>query len=494
MSVEEMVDAPSAPSSNSRTPADPTVDPSRGRASRGRDLLRKPFVVMPIATILVIALLWFFFGRSDGGAANTTLPQQVVTVSRGTMSETVSADGTVAAAQTDDLNFTDAGTVTEVNVKAGDTVSAGQVLAKINSAELQATVASANSNLADAEAKLADDQDSGASDEQIAADETSVTSAKDSLASAEKNLAGAALVATFDGTVASVDLTVGEVLGTGGTGGSNLTGSGSGSGQSSSDLGSGNTQGPSVGGAGSNSSNSSSSDSSSSTPQIQVVSTGRYTVDVSVDTNDIDAVKVGQEAKVTVSSGSSSNNSPFAGGFPGGGNFPGFDTNARGAGGTQNQQSNSSSTSGAASATGTVTAVSKVADASSGVASYPVTVTFDAASGEFFVGSSVKADITTATRQDVLRVSSAAVTTTNGQSTVKVATNGTATGPTETRTVQTGMTSDGMTEITSGLNEGEKVVISFRLPGANAGGGGTLPNFGSGGFPGGSPGGAGNGG
>ena len=197
MSIEEMVDAPSAPSSNSRTPADSTADPSPVRPKRRLDLLRKPFVVMPIATILVIALLWWFFGRSDGGAANTTLPQQVVTVSRGTMSETVSADGTVAAAQTDELNFTVAGTVTEVDVKAGDTVSAGQVLARINSAELQATVASANSNLADAEAKLADDQDSGASDEQIAADETSVTSAKDSLASAEKNLAGAALVATL---------------------------------------------------------------------------------------------------------------------------------------------------------------------------------------------------------------------------------------------------------------------------------------------------------
>jgi multidrug efflux pump subunit AcrA (membrane-fusion protein) len=141
-----------------------------------------------------------------------------------------------------------------------------------------------------------------------------------------------------------------------------------------------------------------------------------------------------------------------------------------------------------------VTAVSKVAGASSGVASYPVTITFDADSGEFFVGSSVKADITTATRQNVLQVSSAAVTTTNGQSTVEVATNGTATGPTETRTVQPGMTSGGMTEITSGLNAGEKVVIRFRLPGGNAGGGGNLPNFGSGGFPGAAPGGTGNGG
>ena len=45
------------------------------------------------------------------------------------------------------------------------------------------------------------------------------TSANDALTNAQEALAGASLVATFDGTVASVDLTVGEQLGSGGTGG-----------------------------------------------------------------------------------------------------------------------------------------------------------------------------------------------------------------------------------------------------------------------------------
>ena len=40
----------------------------------------------------------------------------------------------VAAAQTDNLSFTSPGTVTAVNVKAGDTVTTGQVLATIDSA------------------------------------------------------------------------------------------------------------------------------------------------------------------------------------------------------------------------------------------------------------------------------------------------------------------------------------------------------------------------
>ncbi len=91
------------------------------------------------------------------------------------MSETVSAEGTVAAAETDDLSFAASGTVTAVNVKAGDTVTAGQVLATIDSAELESDVAAANATVAEAKAKLADDEDAGASDEQLAADESSLT-------------------------------------------------------------------------------------------------------------------------------------------------------------------------------------------------------------------------------------------------------------------------------------------------------------------------------
>ena len=117
------------------------------------------------------------------------------------MSTTVSAEGTVAAAQTDDLSFTSSGTVTAVNVKAGDTVTAGQVLATIDSAELQSAVTSAESNLASAKATLSDDQDAGASSAQITADEANVSSAQTSLTTAQNNLAGASLVATFDGTV-----------------------------------------------------------------------------------------------------------------------------------------------------------------------------------------------------------------------------------------------------------------------------------------------------
>lgn len=430
--------------------------------------LLQPIVFVPVLIVVAIVGVWWFAIRADEPAtASATTTKQVVEVTQGPMSETVSAEGTVAAAETDDLSFGSSGTVTAVNVKAGDTVKTGQVLATIDSSELEAAVTSAEADLADAKAKLSDAETSGASDAQITADESNVESANDSLTNAQEALAGASLVATFDGTVASVDLTVGQELGSDGTDGTGSTGSDSGSGQSTPPLGSGN-------------SNPLASDSSSdtSTAQIQVVSTGRFTVELAVDSADVASVAVGQTATITPSTSSSSN-----GRFPGG--LGGFFQS--GGGGNQattpstgSSGSNSSGSTGTSTASGTVTAVGKIADASSGVATYPVTIAFDAAADKIYVGSTVTGDIATNTRENVVQVSSVAVTTTNGASTVTVATDGTSTGPTETRTVTTGLTANGNTEITSGLKAGEKVVISITRPGGT--GGFSPPSGGEGGF------------
>src|SRR5215510_9366932 len=98
----------------------------------------RPWVVMPLVAVLAVGGWWLWFRPDDNNAGAATSNGQVVTVTQGPMARTVSADGTIAAAQTDDLNFTSAGTVTAVNVKAGQAVKAGQVLATIDSAALQA--------------------------------------------------------------------------------------------------------------------------------------------------------------------------------------------------------------------------------------------------------------------------------------------------------------------------------------------------------------------
>jgi multidrug efflux pump subunit AcrA (membrane-fusion protein) len=196
---------------------------------------------------------------------------------------------------------------------------------------------------------------------------------------------------------------------------------------------------------------------------------------------------VGQTATVTRSTSSSSR-----GAFPGGLGKIFAQNGAQGpAADSSSDSGDSPSSSGTATdgteATGTVTAVGKIADASSGVATYPVTISFDASGDDFYVGSTVTGDIATNTRENVVQVSSLAVTTTNGVSTVTVATNGTTTGPTETRTVTTGLVANGNTEITSGLQAGEKAIITITRP---AGNGGFSPPSGGGpqGFEGGPPG------
>ena len=77
-----------------------------------------------------------------------------------------------------------------------------------------------------------------------------------------------------------------------------------------------------------------------------------------------------------------------------------------------------------------------VADASSGVASYPVTVSFTDTTGDYHPGATATVTITYAQVENVVQVPAFAVTTTNGTSTVTVS----ADGKKETRTVTTGLT------------------------------------------------------
>jgi multidrug efflux pump subunit AcrA (membrane-fusion protein) len=192
--------------------------PVEPRSPQSRRRRRRAVVIaIPALVIaLVVGGAWWFGVRDGGGTGvTTTTSEELVTVTRGPLTDTVSAEGTVAAADSADLRFGASGTVTAVTVGAGDQVVAGQVLATIDSAALEAEVEEARSDLADAEATLADDRASGASSTQVAVDEARIRTAQDTVTDAEEALAGATLTAEFDGTVASVNVSVGERLGTG---------------------------------------------------------------------------------------------------------------------------------------------------------------------------------------------------------------------------------------------------------------------------------------
>lgn len=91
---------------------------------------------------------WYFFLRSGPNQAQSRLTagSQVYTspATIGDLHVSTAASGKLAAYQSVDLSFSTSGTVTAVNVKEGDIVKAGQVLASLGSSEtLQANLAAA---------------------------------------------------------------------------------------------------------------------------------------------------------------------------------------------------------------------------------------------------------------------------------------------------------------------------------------------------------------
>ena len=152
-----------------------------------------------------------------GGLSITTV---TVPVTTGTIQQTVASSGTLEPASQANLNFAVSGTVTAVNVKAGQTVTAGEVLATVDTTALTEEVNTAQAQLTSAEDRLSSDEAATSpSQSTIDSDEASVTSAESSLSTAQTNLDDASLTSTIAGTVASVNLTAGQlVTGTGSTG------------------------------------------------------------------------------------------------------------------------------------------------------------------------------------------------------------------------------------------------------------------------------------
>ena len=221
-----------------------------------------------LATGLTLA----FTGGSP--ATGLVVSSETVKVTTGTIKQTVATSGTLEPATEASLDFGVSGTVTGVDVHAGEVVTAGQVLATVGTTALSSDVDAAQANVASAQARLSSDEAAGGSTTEIDSDEASVTSAESSLTTAQTDLADASLTSTISGTVASVDLTVGQAV----------TGTGTGGGG---------------GGEGGSDAAAADSDSTSSTGQVVVIGTNSYIVNTTVDDTDIGQVAEGDQATVT---------------------------------------------------------------------------------------------------------------------------------------------------------------------------------------------------
>lgn len=104
--------------------------------------LRRPlFWIALVVLALIAGGAYFFFSQSSTRAAAT------VTVTRGDLKATVNANARVRAVKTVDLAFPLSGLVKAVNVQVGDVVQADQVLAELETREVQRRVDQAHAAL-----------------------------------------------------------------------------------------------------------------------------------------------------------------------------------------------------------------------------------------------------------------------------------------------------------------------------------------------------------
>lgn len=278
--------------------------------------------------VLLLALIGggtlFYIRRQHN--AQVTYTQSAVTT--GNLAVTVSASGPLKANAEYDMNFSASGTISQIDVKVGQTVKAGQVLAKLNSTSLQDALAQAQQNVNNAQVVYNDAVNNGASQTQLDQDNNSLQSAQVALKTAQDNLNAATLTAPGNATVASINGIVGQTAG-------------SGSGTSS----------------------------SSSSAFIVLVDLSSYTITSQVNEADIANVQIGQPARFNVNA------------------YPNLTFRA------------------------TVSSIGLIGTTSSSVVTYPVTLTVDMNSvrgAHLYPGMTATANITTAQRIGATLVSNAA--------------------------------------------------------------------------------------
>jgi HlyD family secretion protein len=166
--MEDIKMQTTAPFPQARTPA--------GVKRPQRRWMRWLLIPLILAVIAGSGLWW----RSSQQTTATTTTTG--TVSQGDLTASVSGNGAVAAARTVDIPLQQAGTLTAIDVQVGDTMKAGQILAQIDSAELQLQLQQAQANLAAAQASYAQVKNGSATEQDLASAQAQLASAQAQLA------------------------------------------------------------------------------------------------------------------------------------------------------------------------------------------------------------------------------------------------------------------------------------------------------------------------
>jgi macrolide-specific efflux system membrane fusion protein len=385
---------------------------------------------------------YFLFGNKlQLTSSDSASGLRTTTVRTGDVTQSVSANGTIASQSTAAANFGVSGTVATLKVGVGTKVTKGEILATLDTTTFQAAVDEAQAAVTAAQASVdaaqaastASSSGSGGTStaqkqSQVASANSQLAQAQSTLTTAEKNLSETTLTAPIAGTVMAVSGAVGDTV----SGSGNSTGTGS--------AGStGNSANGNNGQSNNNSSSSSSaSSSSSSSGFVSIYDMGHLEIDASFAEADAGKLQVGQTSSVTINA------------------LPNADVTA------------------------TVASIDELPTASGSVVEYGATLTLSAAPDGVRIGQSASVAVTVAQASNVLTVSPTAVTTAGGQSTVTVLRNGK-----QVRTVvQLGVKGDSAYQVTSGVTAGETLVLPSVTTSSSGNGfpNGSFPGTGNGGF------------
>ncbi|MEU4410519.1 biotin/lipoyl-binding protein [Streptosporangium sp. NPDC023963] len=360
---------------------------------------RGALIVNGTLGVLLLGGVVIAYSSLGGEATSADAAVRTVPVTRATVSASVSASGTVASARARSLSFGSNGTVEKIYVKAGDKVTAGQILARLDDDSAQESL--------DAAAAALDTADD---DTSTAAAYAEYVTARNTYRSAKRAVDGTVIKAPFAGTVTAVNGTVGGSSGTAAKAATNAKNS-AGSGASANSDGAANASGGFV--------------DLADTRKLELVGTFTET--------DVTKLKIGQMASI------------------------GFDALT------------------GVTASGKVTRIQPTATTSNNVVQYPVTISFTEVPEQVRLGQTATVGVVVERAEDVLAVSSAVISTAGGRSTVTVLRDGRQV-PVQ---VETGIKGDALTEIRSGLAEGDQVVRPVTIETTRQGGG--FPGLGGGG-------------
>ncbi|WP_415152630.1 efflux RND transporter periplasmic adaptor subunit [Propionicimonas sp.] len=452
---------------------------------------------MAVVAVLAGAVVLAACGSSGTETRASTAPVERATISLG-----VSGAGTMAASSSRNLGFAAGGLLTSVDVQVGDTVKAGQRLARVDSFQLRQLVVQQKANLAAQKAALAKLENSpslrgarnslaqartirNATSSQVAAtkraDRVAVSRANSALNSAQSALAACtsdcsslqAAVVSAQTAVSSAEqaLKVATAAGTVSV--------------ATAEQGVVTAQ---------NAANSAASDRPYSiTQQKAAVTTAQSLVDVAEHNlslatltapfdGTVTAINGAVGEYLTASTGTSAEAPGTDAAVPGTTVVAGTSATNR-AGGTQfmvisatgpmtavvpfQELDAAEIVAGQTAAlsfdalpdvttAGTVTAISPSGTALGGSMSYLVTVSLDTTDKRLKEGMTVHATVSTQEKKDVLSVPNAAVRTENGQSVVTLVD---ATGAQRTVAFTAGLVGPDRTEVVSGLAEGDQVLV-----------------------------------